>query len=203
MTQPLLMLMDYQEGICREDGPIGAGGTGAHVAVRGVLAAAAGVLAEFRNRAWPVIHTRVAFDAQYQRMTSASARFAGMQRHGLMQESDPSTSFCAEVQPLPHETVITKGCVNPFIGTHLAQTLVRLTPSELVLGGVATNHVVEAVARHGADTGYRVVVLEDLCASFSAEAHDFTVTQNLPFYGQVTTAKKYFAAHDDTKGKRS
>jgi nicotinamidase-related amidase len=201
VIKPLLLLMDYQEGICREDGPIGAGGTGAQVAARGVLESAAAALAEFRNRDWPAVHARVAFDEHYIRLTSASPRFAGMERHGLMQESDRWTSFCTEVLPRSTEPVITKGCVNPFIGTHLAQTLIRLAPSELVLGGVATNHVVEAAARHGADSGYRIVVLEDLCASFSVEAHESSVKHNLPFYARLTTADEYFAdKNNDTEG---
>lgn len=189
---PVLILMDYQEGICREDGPIGRSGVGAEVSRRGVLEAARGALSRFRSAQHPVIHVRVAFDPQYHRLTSASPRFGAMRRHRMLLESDPATQICPEVAPLPEEPVITKGCVNPFIGTHLTHSLTHLRPAELVLGGVATNHVVESTARYAADAGYPVVVLEDLCASFRQDLHDFAVTEILPAFGRVLSSAEYF-----------
>lgn len=193
MSDPVLLLMDLQEGICRPDGAVGAGGTGAEVARRGVLTAAGRTLEAFREKGRPVIFVRVAFDDQYHNLTSGSRRFAGMRKNALLLRSDPSTDICEELQPAPEDPIIDKGCVNPFIGTNLSELLVRLSPDHLVMGGVATNHVVESAARHAADSGYRVVVLEDLCASFSDDAHRASVEHNLPFYAEVTRSTDYLA----------
>jgi biuret amidohydrolase len=190
MTSTLL-LMDYQEGICRAGGTLGRSGAGAEVVRRGVLEAAARTLTAFRERNRPVIFVRVAFDDEFTNMTSASPRFVAMKKRRMLMESDPETEICREVAPLPGDTVITKGCVNPFVGTRLAQRLISLGSRELVLGGVATNHVVESTARLAADMGYDVVVLEDLCAGFSPELHDFSIREILPGYGRVTTSDEY------------
>lgn len=183
-----LLLLDYQDGICRPDGVIGRSGTGSEAARRGVLDKAAEVLQHFRDHDWPRIHVRVAFDADYTRMTNVSPRFALFRDRGWMVEGSPEARFCSEVQPRDGEPVIDKGCVNPFVGTRLHQLLVASRVDHLVLGGVATNQVVESTARIAADSGYRVTVLEDLCAGATAEMHDFSITKILPFCGEVTTA---------------
>ena len=126
-------------------------------------------------------------------MTSASERFGSIKAAGLLLEDDPGTAFCDEVAPAAGELVVTKGCVNAFVGTNLHEKLVPMRPSELVVGGVATNQVVESTVRYAADAGYRTVVLEDLCASFTEEMHRFSVEKILPGFGRVTTSNEYLA----------
>jgi len=76
-----------------------------------------------------------------------------------------------EVQPVGEEPVIRKPRMNPFFGTALESMLRSRDIDTVVLMGVATEFVVEAAARHAADADFRVIVLEDCCASFSEEAH--------------------------------
>ena len=76
-----------------------------------------------------------------------------------------------EVKPMGDEHVIRKPRMNPFFGTSLDSMLRSRDIDTVVLMGVATEFVVEAAARHAADADYRVIVLEDCCASFSDEAH--------------------------------
>ena len=76
-----------------------------------------------------------------------------------------------EVKPVGDEPIIRKPRMNPFFGTALDSMLRSRDIETVVLMGVATEFVVEAAARHAADADYRVIVLEDCCASFSDEAH--------------------------------
>jgi nicotinamidase-related amidase len=76
-----------------------------------------------------------------------------------------------EVKPVGDEPVIRKPRMNPFYGTALESMLRSRDIDTLVLMGVATEFVVETAARYAADLDYRVIVLEDCCASFSDEAH--------------------------------
>ena len=75
------------------------------------------------------------------------------------------------VKPLEDEPVIRKPRMNPFYGTGLESMLRSRDIDTVVLMGVATEFVVETAARYAADADYRVVVLEDCCASFSEDAH--------------------------------
>jgi nicotinamidase-related amidase len=76
-----------------------------------------------------------------------------------------------EVKPVDDEPVIRNPRMNPFFGTALESMLRSRDLDTVVLMGVATEFVVEAAARHAADADFRVIVLEDCCASFSDDAH--------------------------------
>jgi nicotinamidase-related amidase len=189
-----LLLMDFEVAICAPDGALGSrSGLSAQTAQRGVLERAGRCLEAARKHGVPVVHVRVAFDEAYTRRTNRSARFAGMEQNGLLIEGTPDTEFCAQVTPAPGETVITKGCVNPFIGTNLTERLTALGARRLFLGGVATNFVVESAARHAGDAGYEVTVLEDLCAAYSAEMHEFAITKTLPMFAEISRSEAFLA----------
>ncbi|WP_291408641.1 cysteine hydrolase family protein [Actinophytocola sp.] len=195
MRRAALLLMDYQVAICGPDGKLGtASGLSAHTTDRKVLPRVAGVLAAVRRHGLPVLHVRVAFDPAYLRRTNRSARFGGMEKNGLLRAGDPDTEFVPEAAPADGEAVFEKGCVNPFIGTGLEQRLTTLGVRELYLGGVATNFVVESAARHAGDSGYAVTVLEDLCASYSQEMHEFAITRTLPTFAAVDSSDTLVAA---------
>lgn len=189
-----LLLMDYQEAMCRRDGRVGQSGLAAEVEERNVLPRAANTLRAFRARGWPVVHVRVAFDPAYARMTSASPRFVHYKAERMLLETAQETAICSEVAPAPEEPVINKGCVNPFIGTRLQALLDQHNVDRLVLGGVATHQVVESTARIAADLGYRVIVLEDLCASNNIALHEFSVRHVLPSCGDVLESSTAVAA---------
>jgi nicotinamidase-related amidase len=96
------------------------------------------------------------------------------------------------VAPLADERVIRKCGFGPFVGTNLEAYLHTIAPREVVMGGVSTNHVVESAVRYASDAGFRVVVLEDLCAAANPEAHRFTVEEILPSFATVTDSAGYF-----------
>jgi len=75
------------------------------------------------------------------------------------------------LRPVGNEPVVRKPRMNPFFGTQLDSMLRARDIDTLCLMGVATEFVVEMACRHAADADYRVIVLEDCCASFSEEAH--------------------------------
>lgn len=75
------------------------------------------------------------------------------------------------VKPVGDEPVIRKPRMNPFYATALESMLRSRDVDTVILMGVATEFVVETTARYAADLDYRVIVLEDCCASFSDEAH--------------------------------
>ena len=178
MDAPVLLLMDYQEGICRPDGVFGANGTGAEVVRRGVLRAR-GHRARSLPRSQP---TRRARPPLRRRCGPPHHELEHRLRHDPRSradaDGDPATAICAEVAPSPDEPVIARCGFGPFAGTNLEGVLHRAHPTELVMGGVTTNHVVESAVRHASDIGFSVVVLEDLCACDSAEAHRYAIQES-------------------------
>ena len=93
-----------------------------------------------------------------------------------------------EVAPIDGEPVVDKGCVDPFVGTPLLHALHAEGIRRVLMGGVATNLVVESAARHATDAGFEVIVVEDMCASFDPELHDFSITKILPMFATVRSS---------------
>lgn len=176
--------MDYQNAVCK-------GMAAAEVERRGVLRNARRCLEAARKAKVPIIHVRVAIDREHSLRTSRSKRFETFEQSGAMQLGTADTEFCDEVTPIAGEPVVNKGCVNPFIGTALTELLIGRRAGELYLAGVATNMVVESALRHAADTGYKVNVIEDCCASFNAEMHDFAIAKIFPVYGEICTSDDF------------
>ena len=90
-----------------------------------------------------------------------------------------------EILALAPDLVVTKRQWGAFFGTDLDPGLRRLGIETVLVAGVATNMGVESTVREGWSLGYGMVVVEDACSSFSAEAHDFATTQILPRIARV------------------
>jgi nicotinamidase-related amidase len=184
-----LLLTDYQEAMCRADGIIGGpSGMGAEVERRDVLAAASRCLEAARHAGLTVAHSRVVFDEDFSLRTNRSATFAQM--GGALVEGSPHVAFCPEVAPRQHEPVIVRQWVDPFVGSPLDGLLRGKGVSTLYVGGVTTNHVVESSARHAADLGYEVFVIDDLCSSVTAEMHEFALSV-LPVWAEVISEQAF------------
>ncbi len=74
-----------------------------------------------------------------------------------------------------------------FYGTDLDLQLRRRGIANIALGGIATNFGVESTARAAWEHGYGLVVLEDLCASQTAQAHAFACAHIFPRIARVRT----------------
>lgn len=188
MTTKALLMLDYQVGLC-EDGPhLKAPPLQAQIAERDVLATAESVLEKARAAGVLVVHVRLAFDPSYRLRTNRLPRFDPYEANRVMLADSPEAQIVKSLAPVEGEPVVDKGCVNPFIGTPLRDVLAAEGVTEVVLGGVATNLVVESAARHASDCGLQVTIVEDMCASFSPELHTFAVDKVLPLFAAVTVS---------------
>lgn len=197
MSLRTLLLMDYQVGICGEGGLLGTrSGLSAHASERNVLEKAGRVLQWAREQGVPVVHVGVAFEENYGNRTNRSPAFERFESNRWLLRSSTEAAFNPEVRPVPGEPVVFKGCVDPFVGTNLLQILIRLGSTDLYLGGTATNYVVESAARHAGDMGFSVTVLEDLCASYNQEMHEFSVARVLPTFATIGDSVAFMTVPD-------
>lgn len=183
-----LLMLDYQVALCVEGDLCRAAPLAAQVRERDVIGTARRVLEAARTAGVPVFHVRLAFDPTFVLRTNRLPRFDAYPDAKAMLAGSPEAEIVSELAPVEGEPVVDKGCVDPFIGTPLRDVLAAERITHVVLGGVATNLVVESTARHASDTGLQVSVVEDMCASFNPTAHDFAFQNILPMFGTVTTA---------------
>ena len=98
-----------------------------------------------------------------------------------------------ELAPRPDEPVVTKRSVSALAGTELHRLLTLYGISTVILGGVATNFVVEGTAREAADLGYQVVVLSDASETLSDDWQRFSL-EIISTLGTVISVDELVAA---------
>lgn len=95
------------------------------------------------------------------------------------------------IAPQKGDIIIRNTNTSAFSYTTLDQILRAKGITDLYLCGVATNFVVDSTARYGSELGYNIHVIEDCCASWSKEMHEFGIRNILPHFGEVTDAATF------------
>jgi biuret amidohydrolase len=191
MTDSALLLLDLQNEMVDPNGKIGGGGLAKIVEERGVLANATRAADRARGGGIPVVFVRLGFREDYADSLSVAPRISRLKEHRAAILGTWGTEFPSAITPRPEDLVITKQCVNPFYGTGLLNWLFCRKVKRIIIGGVATNLVVESTARAADDAGLAVTVLEDCCAAPNAAWHQFAIDNMLPLFAELSTSTKY------------
>jgi len=191
MTDKALLLLDLQNEMVDPRGKIGSGGLAKIVEERGVLANAVRARDLARRNNLPVVFVRLGFRADHADVLSVAPRIARLKAHGAAVLGTWGTAFPTLLAPREEDLVVTKQCVNPFYGTSLLNWLLSRRITRVVIGGVATNLVVESTARAADDAGLAVTVLEDCCASPNPTWHAFSIENMIPLFGEVSSSTTY------------
>jgi nicotinamidase-related amidase len=147
------------------------------------------VLAAARRHRVLVVHVGVAWRPGSPEMNLTAPLFARAPDRSV--EGTWGSEFYAPVAPAPGELVVYKRGVSALAGTELDRLFRLRDINTLVLTGVATQFAVEGTAREAVDRGYRVVVLEDCCASRVREVHQFSIDRILRSLCLVTAADRF------------
>ncbi len=147
-----------------------------------VVAAAKTTAAAFRAAGSPVVLVHVDFAGDY-----ADAPRQPVDQPMPRPEGGLPANFATFAEGLqqPGDITVLKRQWGAFYGTALDLHLRRRGITTLVLGGIATNFGVESTAREAWERSYDVVILEDLCATHSADLHDVAIHHILPRIARV------------------
>jgi len=178
-----LVLIDLQNGIV---GLPLQPRSGKEVAERGIVLArtfrAAGAMVILVNVEWASDFA----DAPGSLVDTPSPRPSG----GL----PPAWSMLVDGLAEPGDLRIVKRQWGAFHGTELDLQLRRRGVTTIALAGIATNFGVESTARQAWEHGYNVVLLEDACASVSADLHNMAISSVLPRIARVTQSSQILFA---------
>ena len=156
---------------------------------RGTVQTARAVLEAARQVGMLVVYIVVNFRPGYPEISDRNLIFSERKMSGRVPPTDPTSLIIAEVQPLPHESVIVKHRVNAFFGTDLELILRAHAIDTLVLLGHATSGVILSTVRYAADADYRLVVVEDGCADRDVEVHALLMQRIFPRQATVVSAE--------------
>ena len=84
--------------------------------------------------------------------------------------------------------------IDPSLGSEIWSLLANMDVTTLIIAGISTTMAVEGLVRAAANRGFRVVVVEDCCASFPEEWHRFSADNVLPLLADVVRASDVTAA---------
>jgi nicotinamidase-related amidase len=117
-------------------------------------ARAAGLLAAFRERGWPIVHVR------HLSVRPGATFFV---------PGTPGADIHASVAPRAGEPVVEKNFPNAFRATDLEPRLRAAGVDQLVIAGAMSHMCIDATARAAFDQGFKCTVAEDACAARALE----------------------------------
>ncbi|MGO9742150.1 MAG: cysteine hydrolase family protein [Roseiarcus sp.] len=143
-------------------------------AVRKIVPTVANLIALFRSRGWPILHTRedhlpdLSDCPPAKRMRGKpSLRIGDPGPMGrILIRGEPGVEIVAECAPIAGEMVIDKPGKGMFYATNVAAELAARGVKQLVFAGVTTEVCVQTSMREANDRGYECLLIEDATASY-------------------------------------
>ena len=87
-------------------------------------------------------------------------------------KGSPQAQIIAELTPAENEIFLPKTSSGVFNSTNIDYVLRNLATRHLIIAGIVTDQCVDMAVRDAADRGYLVTLVEDACATHTAERHD-------------------------------
>jgi len=169
-------------------GASGKGPLGEQGRSREVIARTAAAIAKARSKGIAVAFVRVAFSDDHREANPASQVFGPIARNGILKKNAWGGAVHDDLAPLASEWDIVKHRVSPFYATPLEVLLRREGIERIYCSGVSTQAVVQATVRDAHDRDFDVVVLEDCCASPSAQEHENSMASIARFCTSVDSS---------------
>lgn len=172
MAKSALILLDFINEIVDEKGKFAGKGYPVFLKDHGILDSVNAAISKAREKNISIIFVRIGFSPDYREWPEASPLFGAAKKFGALQLGTWATEVHQSINKTDADFLVTKHRVSAFYATSLEAVLRTLKVDTILLGGVATDLVVQSTARDAHDRDYRVVVLEDLCGAGSEEDHE-------------------------------
>lgn len=150
-----------------------------HATSRGCTEKAVAVREAARKAGILVLYSATVFRTGYPEIGGRNKIFVPRKNSGAPAIADPVKIIHPALKPADNEIVIGKHRVNAMYGTDLSVVLRANNIETLIMLGFATGGVILSTTRHAADEDYHIVIVEDCCADFEREVHDFLIRKVL------------------------
>ncbi len=167
-----LIIQDLQNDVISEGGAFADSGAPAHAKSQNVVANVSTLAAAARVAGMAVIHVHFIVEPGAPGLKLNAPLFQGIKEENALVRGTWGAQPAEGLEPQEGDIVVEKMRMNAFHDTHLETILKGLGVDTIVITGAWTNFSVEHTARHGADAGYRAVVVTDGTSTINDEWHN-------------------------------
>ncbi|MBX9409883.1 cysteine hydrolase [Pseudomonas baetica] len=125
------------------------------------------LLSAFRQTRQNVLHTLIESLTADGRDRSLDHKLSDMH----LPKGSSQARIIDDLTPVENEIVLPKTSSGVFNSTNIDYVLRNLQTRHLIVAGIVTDQCVDMAVRDAADRGYLVTLVEDACATYSAERH--------------------------------
>ena len=125
------------------------------------------LLSAFREARQNVLHTIIESLTADGRDRSLDHKLSDMH----LPKGSVQAQVIAELTPTENEIALPKTSSGVFNSTNIDYVLRNLQTRHLIIAGIVTDQCVDMAVRDAADRGYLVTLVEDACATYTAERH--------------------------------
>ena len=174
-----LIIQDLQNDVIIEGGAFADSGAPAHATSQNVVANAAAMATAARAAGMAIIHVHYIVEPGAPGLKLNAPLFQGVKEANALVRGTWGAAAADGVAPQEGDLVVEKMRMNGFHGTNLETILKGLGVDTIVISGAWTNFSVEHTARHGADAGYRAIVVTDGTSTINDEWHNASLNYAL------------------------
>ena len=149
------------------------------------------LISEFKERDFPVVFVKVAFNENYSDCLEHSSLFCTLKQFGVLKNGNWDTFFNPKLNYKEGDTVLIKKGISAFSKTNLADLIRELEVEEVVLTGLSTDKAIHATAIQLHDSDMPVTVISDACAAANDEIHQTLLHTLAEGIARVTTVEDY------------
>ncbi len=185
-----LCVVEMQNDIVHESnvGEKGLGGVlAAQVQQRGIIPKLGALTAAARARGVPVVYVNFCGKPGFPRPNTRLHRLSASKPR--LVEGTWGVRVHEALTPQPQDFVLERTVgVDGSYGTQLYPVLRMLGRTTMMMTGVSTNIAIESIVRASVNRGFDMVVIEDCCASYPPEWHEWSIRNIMPLLATVTTS---------------
>ena len=151
------------------------------------------MLAQARERGWPVAHSRIVFSDDDADHNIFCLKVPGML---TLKEDSPNSAIVPQLAPAAGEYVVRKSTPSAFFGTMLAPWLAQRGVQTLLVAGCVTSGCVRASVVDAMQSGFRPLVVADCCGDRALGPHEANLFDMAQKYAAVMPLSQAIADTD-------
>ncbi len=164
-----LLIQDMQNDVVTEGGAFADSGSPAHAKSQNIVANLVDLAAAGRRAGMAIIHVHYIVDEGAPGLKLNAPLFQGVKEANAVVRGTWGAAPVDGLERQDGDLLVEKIRMNGFHDTQLESILKGLGADTIIVSGAWTNFSVEHSARHGADAGYRVVVVTDGTSTINDE----------------------------------